>query len=100
MGDPNDYIPESLSNGDSHDVQFIWNRQEPETVQACIHDLITAQALSRPSAEAVCAWDDTYTYEELVRLAEAAPPPEGAEVFQWTAAVPEEGVLRPTGSQI
>jgi amino acid adenylation domain-containing protein/non-ribosomal peptide synthase protein (TIGR01720 family) len=65
MGDPNDYIPESLSNGDSHDAQFIWNRQEPETVQACIHDLITAQALSRPSAEAVCAWDDTYTYEEL-----------------------------------
>ncbi|GLA28321.1 nonribosomal peptide synthase [Aspergillus niger] len=42
-----------------------WNGDLPETVQGCVHQLVAERAKERPDAEAVCAWDGTYTFEEL-----------------------------------
>ena len=39
--------------------------EEPETVNACVHELIESQALDRPSAPAVRSWDASLTYAEL-----------------------------------
>jgi len=42
-----------------------WNATPLEEVARCIHDVIRDQVLSRPDAEAVCAWDGNLTYSEL-----------------------------------
>ncbi|KAL5349637.1 hypothetical protein ACLOAV_004667 [Pseudogymnoascus australis] len=44
-----------------------WNSEDPEIVEACVHQLIEAQAVRRPNAPAVCAWDGELTYEQLDR---------------------------------
>ena len=50
------------------------NQVLPPAEKYCIHERFEHQALMRPSAEAVCAWDGTLTYSELdslsTRLAE------------------------------
>ncbi|KAH8695213.1 hypothetical protein BGW36DRAFT_429095 [Talaromyces proteolyticus] len=62
------------------DIQFIspkdieeiikWNGELPETVQECVHSLIAEQTTKRPEAEAICAWDGSYTFGELNSLTE------------------------------
>ncbi|KAI9691601.1 MAG: NRPS [Bathelium mastoideum] len=42
-----------------------WNQHSIEEEQKCIHEVIQNQATSRPDAEAVCAWDGTFTFNEL-----------------------------------
>jgi amino acid adenylation domain-containing protein/non-ribosomal peptide synthase protein (TIGR01720 family) len=42
-----------------------WNSKYPETVNSCIHDLIGEQVVTRPLAQAICAWDGNFTYEEM-----------------------------------
>jgi amino acid adenylation domain-containing protein/non-ribosomal peptide synthase protein (TIGR01720 family) len=42
-----------------------WNHTKPQIVDECIHDLFKQKALSQPAAQAVCAWDDNLTYQEL-----------------------------------
>lgn len=45
---------------------FRWNeRCAIEPVERCIHDVIADQVLARPDAEAVCAWDGSFTYRQL-----------------------------------
>ncbi|KAF4463820.1 non-ribosomal peptide synthetase [Fusarium albosuccineum] len=46
-----------------------WNRKVPDTVDRCIHDVISEQARMRPEAVAVCACDGQLTYAELDKLA-------------------------------
>lgn len=46
-----------------------WNSEYPEEVNRCIHDIVHDQVLARPSEEAVCAWDGSFTYRELYQLA-------------------------------
>jgi non-ribosomal peptide synthetase component F len=46
-----------------------WNATLPETVDRCVHEVIQDQARIRPDAEAVCAWDGSFTYYELDQLA-------------------------------
>ncbi|KAK1249601.1 hypothetical protein MKX08_009604 [Trichoderma sp. CBMAI-0020] len=46
-----------------------WNASVPETVQVCIHDIISAVAHKTPYATAICAWDGELTYMELESLA-------------------------------
>ncbi|KAM0454492.1 hypothetical protein ACHAPV_008363 [Trichoderma viride] len=46
-----------------------WNASVPETVQVCIHDIISAVAQKQPFAPAICAWDGELTYMELESLA-------------------------------
>lgn len=47
-----------------------WQGDIPPTSTACIHHKIEAQALARPDAPAVFAWDDSFTYGQLNSLAE------------------------------
>ncbi len=47
-----------------------WNDEHSIQPDArCIHDVIADQVLSRPDAEAVCAWDGALTYRELDAIA-------------------------------
>ncbi|OAA72235.1 Amino acid adenylation [Cordyceps fumosorosea ARSEF 2679] len=42
-----------------------WNATVPESVDRCVHDLIAEVTSRQPSAEAICAWDGTMTYQQL-----------------------------------
>ncbi|KAL4954841.1 hypothetical protein BDW69DRAFT_183157 [Aspergillus filifer] len=42
-----------------------WNARPYESVDRCIHDLITERAQSQPDATAICAWDGELTYKAL-----------------------------------
>jgi len=57
-----------LSNEDEKQV-VEWNRTTPDPMPAavddCVHNLVHAQALLQPDAQAVCAWDSELTYREL-----------------------------------
>ena len=44
---------------------FQWNSSIPPVVYDCVHHRIEQQALTRPDAPAVCAWDGNLTYREL-----------------------------------
>ncbi|KAH7323159.1 hypothetical protein B0I35DRAFT_477044 [Stachybotrys elegans] len=57
----------ALSKEDKH-VLWQWNRDMPQTVQKCLHHLISEQVTSRPDAPAVCAWDGELSYQELDEL--------------------------------
>jgi Non-ribosomal peptide synthetase modules and related proteins len=41
------------------------NREDPNIVDACIHQLVDKQASIRPTAPAIQAWDREFTYQEL-----------------------------------
>ncbi|MCJ1282185.1 hypothetical protein MMC26_001508 [Xylographa opegraphella] len=43
----------------------IWNPKYPETLNICMHDMIHAQALKTPDADAVLSWDGQFTYKQL-----------------------------------
>jgi amino acid adenylation domain-containing protein len=49
------------------DLQTIWawNGNLPETVDVCVHDLITETVHRQPEAPAICAWDGDLTYRQL-----------------------------------
>ncbi|PYI08337.1 peptide synthetase [Aspergillus sclerotiicarbonarius CBS 121057] len=47
-----------------------WNGDLPETVQECVHQLVAERTKERPDAEAVCAWDGSYTFGELDAVTE------------------------------
>lgn len=42
-----------------------WNAVVPETINKCVHELITETARRQPHSQAVCAWDGSWTYGEL-----------------------------------
>ena len=51
---------------DSHKQQISkWSQEPKEEVDSCVHDTIYKQVLDRSDHEAVCAWDGTFTYNEL-----------------------------------
>ncbi|KKP01739.1 AMP-binding enzyme [Trichoderma harzianum] len=45
-----------------------WNGTVPPPAERCIHDIVEDRVIQSPTAEAICAWDGTLTYEELSRL--------------------------------
>ncbi|KAJ4354970.1 hypothetical protein N0V95_003349 [Ascochyta clinopodiicola] len=47
---------------------WAWNSEVPAVVERCVHDLFTEQAVARPEAPAICAWDGELTYGELNEL--------------------------------
>lgn len=57
----------SYSIPERHRLQLqLWSRQSPGIViDDCIHDLFQLQAAKQPWKQAVCAWDGTFTYEEV-----------------------------------
>ncbi|KAF2873546.1 nonribosomal peptide synthase [Massariosphaeria phaeospora] len=54
----------------NQDMQLVreWNAREPVVVDDTIHSLFSKQALSRPSAAAVSAFDGEFSYAELHNL--------------------------------
>lgn len=56
-----------LNARDATELQS-WNATVPDPVNACVHDLIENQARTCPSAQAICAWDGSFTYSELARI--------------------------------
>jgi amino acid adenylation domain-containing protein len=42
-----------------------WNATIPETVNMCLHDMVTAQSRRRPEAVAVTSWDRVLTWSQL-----------------------------------
>ncbi|EAW20684.1 putative nonribosomal peptide synthase [Aspergillus fischeri NRRL 181] len=42
-----------------------WNQEVPEIINSTIHQLIEKQAILRPHAPAICAWDGNFSYEQL-----------------------------------
>ncbi|CAF9906972.1 hypothetical protein IMSHALPRED_005407 [Imshaugia aleurites] len=47
----------------------VWNNLMTPSFNVCVQDLIELQSRRCPSNEAVCAWDGSFTYEELDRRA-------------------------------
>lgn len=47
---------------------WTWNREIPETINDCVHQVIERQAKARPDAAAICAWDGEFSYAELDEL--------------------------------
>ena len=45
-----------------------WNHETPEIPEQCMHIAIKMQAEERPKAEAVCAWDGSFSYEEVIAV--------------------------------
>ena len=59
-----------VSNIEATSVQDLrsiwnWNATVPNTIKACLHNLITERAQKQPRAPAICAWDGNLTYSEL-----------------------------------
>lgn len=48
------------------DILKAWNQEKPETISKCVHHLIQETASQTPSSPAVCGWDASFTYEELM----------------------------------
>ena len=46
-----------------------WNKSTLEAEKKCIHEVFQEQVATRPNAEAVCAWDGSFTYIQLSSLA-------------------------------
>lgn len=46
------------------------NKETPELCQTTIHELVERQALARPAAPAIDAWDATFTYSQLNEAAD------------------------------
>ena len=44
------------------------NSSRPIRIQSCIHDLVYETARSQPDAVALCSWDGSWTYSELVTI--------------------------------
>jgi brevianamide F synthase len=46
-----------------------WNQRRSRTRQAFVHNIIEDYCTKQPESEAVCAWDGSFMYHELSRLA-------------------------------
>ncbi|KAM0548792.1 hypothetical protein ACHAPJ_009789 [Fusarium lateritium] len=69
----NDHPDTLLSNLDYCSEQnqrqlLDWNNKTKSNVQKCIHQAISEQGAFRPDAEAVCSWDGSFSYAQLLSL--------------------------------
>ncbi|KAI1051402.1 hypothetical protein LB506_003776 [Fusarium annulatum] len=47
-----------------------WNSNPMRNVRKCIHQAVSMQGALRPDAEAVCAWDGSFSYQHVLSLAD------------------------------
>jgi amino acid adenylation domain-containing protein len=66
-----------------------WNNSNPESVDACIHELFSTQAKKTPKAPAICAWDGEFTYGEVDSLSNRL----AQHLLKKYAVVPDMKVL-------
>ena len=57
-----------LSESDQHQIST-WNKEMPQMINRCVHEVVGEQAALRPDAAAVQAWDASFSYAELNTLA-------------------------------
>ncbi|QSZ37066.1 hypothetical protein DSL72_009158 [Monilinia vaccinii-corymbosi] len=64
---PSDCIISKISTTSPEDISQIasWNQSLPESVEACLHDLVLEKSSQTPDVEALASWDGTFTYAEL-----------------------------------
>lgn len=71
VNEPQRLVGELDLFSDGHRRQVLaWNAVKPEAlaVRSCIHDIFAQRASEQPKAEAICAWDESFTYSELDQL--------------------------------
>lgn len=61
----------SLTSDQDIDQIWKWNSKAYESVDGCVHDLISRAARVHPEATAVCAWDGDLTYGRLDDISSA-----------------------------
>jgi len=54
----------SVRPGDLEEIKG-WNGSLPAPIETTVHQVIAQRTRERPQAQAVCAWDGNYTYQEL-----------------------------------
>ncbi|KAK2599047.1 hypothetical protein QQS21_005514 [Conoideocrella luteorostrata] len=42
-----------------------WNKDLPQTINMCLHDIISDRAKKQPNIPAVCSWDGEFSYKEV-----------------------------------
>ncbi|KAI1016035.1 hypothetical protein LB504_009285 [Fusarium proliferatum] len=47
-----------------------WNSNPMRNVRKCIHQAVSMQGALRPDEEAVCAWDGSFSYQQVLSLAD------------------------------
>ncbi|KAF4501274.1 non-ribosomal peptide synthetase [Fusarium agapanthi] len=47
-----------------------WNSNPMRNVRKCIHQAVSMQGALRPDAEAICAWDGSFSYQQVLSLAD------------------------------
>ena len=59
-----------LSKVSSYDYNVLekWNKDVPQVIEKCIHEITHKQAIATPDAPAVWAWDVKWSHAELDRL--------------------------------
>lgn len=45
-----------------------WNKNMPETIEMCIHEVFEQQVRLNPEAPAICSWDGEFTYSQVDSL--------------------------------
>ncbi|EED16046.1 nonribosomal peptide synthase, putative [Talaromyces stipitatus ATCC 10500] len=45
-----------------------WNKDMPETIEMCIHEVFDEQVRLNPEAPAICSWDGEFTYSQVDSL--------------------------------
>lgn len=60
----------ALLRDERWDLHQAWQLNEivPESLERCIHDMISDQVRMNPEADAIHAWDGSFTYSELDQL--------------------------------
>lgn len=58
-----------LSAADTTHLQT-WNQNLPPLMMECVHEKVRAQALLKPDFEALCSFDQGFSYSELEQAAE------------------------------
>ncbi|KAM0418809.1 hypothetical protein ACHAPT_012250 [Fusarium lateritium] len=57
--------------GEQNERQVLaWNSNPKSNVQECIHQAVSKHGALRPDAEAVCAWDGSFPYSQLLSLSD------------------------------
>ncbi|KAK2882591.1 NRPS [Arthroderma sp. PD_2] len=59
---------EGLCPEDQEQLQMWNNIRAPESIQRCVHEMISEVSRSQPDDTAVCAWDGEFSYSKLEEL--------------------------------
>ncbi|KAJ3549385.1 hypothetical protein NM208_g528 [Fusarium decemcellulare] len=69
INNPETLISDLNYFGEQNERQVLaWNNNPQSNVQKCIHEAISEQGALRPDAEAICAWDGSLSYAQLLSL--------------------------------